>query len=255
MNPKSCVWIGVLCLVSAVCGWGAEEAIRVDDKPTIYVGTGAIVSSQPYVGADTRTYVVPMFGYEGKRLYMRGIMGGYRVYSKGGFSIGPIIQPSFEGYEEEDSPALQGMDDRDWSIDAGVGAFWRTDIGLFGLSCVTDILGEHDGQTLEFSYTLRFPLAGFDVIPSAGVRWESEDRVDYYYGVRSDEAVLPSRPPYEASSAINPFVRLAVRRKLTERWTLLTALQYEWLDDEIGDSPIVDEHYDASVVLGVLYSW
>lgn len=255
MNPKWYAWIGIVCLVLGVRGWGAEETIRTGDEPTIYAGIGAIVGSQPYVGADTRTYVVPMFGYEGKRLYMRGIMGGYRVYSEGGFSIGPIIQPNFDGYEQEDSPALEGMDDRDWSIDAGVGAFWLTDFGLFGLSGVTDILGQHDGQTLELSYTLRFPVAGFDIIPSMGVRWKSQNLVDYYYGVRPEEAALPSRPPYEASSATDPFVRLAVRRKLGERWTVLTALQYEWLDDEIGDSPIVDEHYDASVLLGLLYSW
>jgi outer membrane protein len=219
------------------------------------VGIGALISSKPYIGVDAQTYALPVFGYEGKRLFMRGLAGGYRVYSDKGFSIGPVVQPRFEGYEEDDSSALAGMDDRDWSVDAGVGTFLQTDIGLLGLSYVTDILSLHDGQELEFSYTIRFPLAGFDIIPSAGIRWKSQNLVDYYYGVEPDEAIVPGRPAYETGSAADPYLGLAVRRKLGGRWSLLTAVQYEWLDDEISDSPIVDDDYDASFLVGVLYSW
>jgi outer membrane scaffolding protein for murein synthesis (MipA/OmpV family) len=155
----------VCCLVLVSWCAGAADEVEDGDKRTIYLGAGALISTQPYKGVDARIYAVPLFAYEGKRLYVRGIVGGYRLYSIGDWSVGPVIQPRFEGYEEQDSPFLNGMDDRDWSLDGGVGTSLLTKYGLFGLSFVTDLLGRHNGQELEFSYTILFELAGFELIP------------------------------------------------------------------------------------------
>jgi len=229
---------------------GAEER----DGPTMYLGGGALIYSKSYVGVDPRVYPIPLFAYEGERLYLRGLVGGYRLLMDKGWSIGPIVQPRFEGYSQDESSALRGMGDRDWSIDAGLGTSWLTRFGLFELSGVTDILGRHRGQEVELTYTIMFPLMGFDFVPSAGMRWKSGNLVDYYYGVRPSEA-RSGRFAYDGDAALDPFLRLAVRRKITERWSLLAAAQYEWLDDEITDSPIVDARYDASFIIGMLYSW
>lgn len=231
-----------------------EASLDNEEGPTMYLGGGALISSKPYRGAEARIYPVPLFAYEGERFYLRGIVGGYRLFSSGGWSIGPIVQPRFDGYNAQDSSFLRGMDDRDWSVDAGVGISLLTQVGLFGLSLVTDVLGRHDGQELELSYTAMFKLDEFQFIPSIGMRWKSENIVDYYFGVEPDE-VRPDRMAYDGDDAVNPFVRLAVRRKLTSRWSLLGAVQYEWLDDEITDSPLVQDSYDASIMAGLLYSW
>jgi len=249
--------VAVSLIVATWCG-GAESDQSTVGRPTVYIGGGAIISSKPYEGMDAKVYPVPLFGYEGKRLYFRGVTGGYWLFTWNGFSVGPVLQPRLDGFEEDDSSALAGMHNRDWSVDGGVGVSWLTDIGLFGLTFVSDLLGRHDGQELEFSYTILFEWGGFDVIPSTGVRWKSENLVDYYYGVRADEVRFDpalARLAYDGDDAVDPYVRLAVRHKLASRWSLLAAAQYEWLDDEITDSPIVDKSYEASFLLGLLYSW
>ncbi len=262
-------WMVGVCLVVAffvTSGWCEEaqtettsaETAEMDEGPSIHVGGGAIISSQPYVGTDARVYPLPLFTYEGRKLYFRGIMGGYWLYSFDGLSVGPVIRPRFEGYDEHDSSELRGMDDREWSIDGGLGVSWLTSIGLFGVTFVTDMLGRHNGQELDLSYTILFKWGGFDFIPSLGVRWKSENLVDYYYGVNDDEIRFDgavSRASYDGNDAVNPYLQLAVRRKLSDRWSLLGAVQYEWLDSEITDSPIVDDDYEASFLLGILYSW
>lgn len=251
-----CVVIGSFVAV----GWSeeAQTDAKLQEKPSIHVGGGALISSQPYVGTDSRIYPIPLFAYEGKRLYFRGIMGGYWLYSVDGFSVGPVLRPRFEGYEEDDSSELEGMDDREWSIDGGLGLSWLTDFGLFGVTFVTDLLGRHDGQELDFGYTILFKWGGCDFIPSAGVRWKSEDLVQYYYGVEADEARFGggiTRPAYEGHDAVDPYLSLAIRRKLNDRWSLLGAVQYEWFDSEIKDSPIVKDDYEASFLLGLMYTW
>jgi len=257
MRLKTCCWTVVAGLVLAACCGGAEERKdneTAEKKPTIYLGGGVVVKSKPYAEVDAKVYPVPLFAYEGERLYVWGVRGGYRLFSQRGVSIGPILQPRFDGYDSDDSPVLAGMRDRKWSAEGGVGVQALTRVGLFGLSVVTDLLGRHRGQELDFSYTILFPLAGFDIIPTAGVRYKSEDLIDYYYGVRPEEA-RPGRPAYAGEAATDPYLRLALRRKLSDRWSLLGAVQYEWLSDKIADSPIVDKDYEVSFLAGILYSW
>jgi len=224
------------------------------EKAKVFVGGGAVISSKPYDGVDSKVYPVPMFGYEGDRLYLRGISGGYRLFKHGGWSFGPMVRPRFEGYEADDSDALRGMDDRDLTLDAGVNFEAMTKWGLFGAMFVTDLLGEHDGQECEASYTVLFPYAGFTFIPSVALRWRSENLVDYYYGVKRSEA-RAGRPAYSPSDTLDPVIRLAVRRKLTDHWGLLVGFQYEWLNDEISDSPIVDDDTAFSVLVGATYTF
>ncbi len=250
-----------VCVCALVVGFAATAWCRsaeTDDEgkngSAFYLGGGALISDRPYIDTDWMICPVPLSAYEGDPLSLWDMAGGYPLPAGKGWSIGPVVQPRFQGYGEEDSSALWGMDDRNWSIDAGIGASWMTKIGRFGLSGVTDMLGRHKGQELEFSYTVLFKLGGLDFIPSAGMRWKSQDLVDYYYGVRPREA-MAGRPAYEGENALDPFVRLTMRHKLTGRWSLLAFAQYEWLDDEIKSSPIVDADYDASFMVGMLYSW
>lgn len=245
----------LICAVTTVAAYADEtEAPPPPRQREVFVGAGLLVSSKPYEGVDSKIYPIPMFGYEGERLYLRGVGGGYRLFHIGGWSVGPVLQPRFDGYEEDDSHELAGMDDRDLTLDGGVGLTWRAGWGLIGASWVTDLFGKHDGQEVELSYTAVLSRFGCDFIPSVGLRYKTDKLVDYYYGVKTDEA-RAGRPAYEADDATDPFVRLAVRRKLAGKWSLLGALQYEWFDSEIKDSPIVDQSQDVSFVAGVLYSW
>ncbi len=250
------VILGLLLGVQA----GGVYAADTQDKtlegaePSMFVGGGALFTSVPYRGVSTRGYPVPLCGYEGERLYLRGLTGGYPLFKSDGWSIGPVLKPRLEGYRSDDSSALRGMETRSFSIDAGVGVQAVTSVGMFSLSWVTDILGRQRGFETEFAYTLWFPWKGFDFIPSVGVRCKSGDLANYYYGVKDDET-LSDRPFYKAGSAIDPFVRVAVKRELIGDFSFLGALEYEWLDSAIRDSPIVDRSYNASFVLGLLYTF
>ncbi|MEN6332863.1 MAG: hypothetical protein ABFE01_01305, partial [Phycisphaerales bacterium] len=55
----ACVLVGFL-VTTAWCD-EAQTGTKPEDKPSAYVGGGAIISSQPYVGTDARVYPVPLF--------------------------------------------------------------------------------------------------------------------------------------------------------------------------------------------------
>jgi outer membrane protein len=164
------------------------------------------------------------------------------------------VEPRVQGYSADDSRFLRGMHSRHWSIDGGVNIEAITRIGVLGMTIASDLLGRNRGQEVEFRYLIMLPAFGFHFIPSGGVRWKSANLVDYYYGVKPDEA-RPGRPAFEGEQAFDPFLRLVVRRKLTKHWSLFSDARFEWLASEITDSPIVDKNYEMSVTAGVLYAW
>jgi outer membrane protein len=226
----------------------------IEEVTTLHVGGGAFVQTSPYVGVDARVYPAPVVAYEGKRLYVRSAIVGYRLISENGLMIGPQVEPRVDGFSADDSPFLNGMRDRNWSVDGGVNIEAATPVGLLGVSIVTDLLGRHRGQEVEFRYLIMFPALGFHFIPSGGMRWKSDSLVDYYYGVRPNEA-RPDRPAFKGEPAFDPFLRLVIRRKLTKHWSLFSDARYEWLAREITNSPIVSKDYQFSITTGVLYAW
>ncbi|MCL5278670.1 MAG: MipA/OmpV family protein, partial [Planctomycetes bacterium] len=198
----------------AVCHAQEQErdeglSAMIEEATTFHLGGGAFVQTEPYAGIPARVYPAPVVAYEGERLYVRSAIVGYRLVSENGLMIGPQVQPRIEGYSAGDSPFLSGMRDRNWSVDGGVNIEAVTPIGLPGVSIVSDLLGRHRGQEVEFRHLIMFPMFGFQLIPSGGVRWKSEKLVDYYYGVRPNEA-RPERPAYEGKQAFDPFLRLVI---------------------------------------------
>jgi outer membrane protein len=274
MRLRTYRWLAVVCLVltggwksptqfialEAACCHAQEQergkslSALIEEATTFHVGGGAFIQTSPYAGVDTKVYPAPVVAYEGKRFYVRSAIVGYRIISENGLMIGPQVEPRVEGYNADDSPFLNGMRDRNWSVDGGVNIEAATPVGLLGVSIVTDLLGRSCGQEVQFRYLIMFPALGFHLIPSGGVSWESEKLVDYYYGVKPSEA-RPGRPAYEPGQAFDPFLRLVIRRKLTKHWSLFSDARYEWLASEITDSPIVSKDYQFSITAGALYAW
>jgi outer membrane protein len=232
----------------------AAPAAESEPPPRWTFGAMAIQRDAPYRGYDEGLWGVPLLRFEGERAYVRGLRAGVVLAERGGFSFGPVAQLRTEGYDADKSDFLAGMDDRDFSVDAGVAAAWRDDdVGQFELSAVTDVLDRSGGEELELGYTALFRAGGFTFVPQLAVRWQDEDLVDYYYGVRPDEA-LPGRPEYHPGSALTPELSVLAQRPLSKRWTLFARVGHMWLPSEVRDSPIVDDAGRTTLALGVGYS-
>ena len=79
------------------------------------------------------------------------------------------------------------------------------------------------------------------LVTNAGFTWKSAETASYYYGVNG---------LYRADAALNPFVKVAYSRPLSGRWTLNAFVHYEYLSDEIADSPIVSNHSVVTAFVG-----
>jgi outer membrane protein len=213
-----------------------------------------VVSEKPYKGIDPKTHAFPFVLYQGKNFYLRGPNIGYKIYAKNRLSVDALASWRFDGYDSDDSSALDGMDDREMTLEFGSAAQYRDGFGVTRLSFLNDILGRHNGQAVSLSYAKNFRKETVTFTPSVGLNWQSQRFVNYYYGVRSEESRL-SRPAYDPSDALNPFLSLRLTYKFKKQWNLFGSFRYQWLDDQISESPIVEQSYKTSWMFGLMYSF
>ncbi|MHC4743683.1 MAG: MipA/OmpV family protein [Planctomycetota bacterium] len=247
------IFAGLIIMVSALSGAFARDT---PDRPesTTNIGLGFLYDTSPYKGDDDDAQPIPMIFHESKNWYFKGRTAGYKLFANECASLDLIARYRPDGYKGSDSSTLSGMSERRSTVDVGAEASYFDGWGRTKVSFVTDLLGNHDGQEVELSYGKRFGKGRWSLTPSVGVLWQSSNLTNYYYGVRGKEARV-GRPRYSTGEAWNPFVGFQLMCEINEQWSTLTMFRYEWLDDEIQDSPIVNDNYEILVIFGVMYKF
>ncbi len=243
----------------------AEEAVSATQaKPqapggppqegfTLAIGPSVIVSPRPYGGAHPRVFPVPSIELGYKGWFFRGIRGGYSFVRQGRFTASLYGQARFSGLEHEASSVLDGMEDRKRSMDAGVELVYRGRPVGFRLNYAADVLGRNKGQEATALVTSGVPLGRLGIVlVGVGPRWLSRNHVDYYYGVRSNEAT-PSRPSYSGRATWNLDVTVTAIVNLTSSWHVVAIMNRERFGTGITDSPVVDRGSSYSLITALNY--
>ncbi len=226
------------------------------------VGLGAAAIESPYAGEDGRVRAFPLVSYEGERLFLRGISGGVHLMESGGFQLDAILAARLDGFDIDDlgrsellangvNPAL--LSDRDDGLDAGLRASYRSPFGVISLEGVHDVAGASEGYEFELDYRYTWKLAETALTAITGATWLSADTTGYYYGFL-DEEVARGVAAYSPGSAVIPRVGVSLMHPLgSSRWQLLGALDYQFLPDELQDSPLLEPDTEgvARVMIGL----
>jgi MipA family protein len=217
------------------------------------LGVAVISSPEPYVDADNETLFVPALSITAGRFSFRGIAAAWQLGEWGDFEAEAILRARFSGYDAEDSPFLEGMEDRRKSADLGFALTWEREqhYGL-RLTPAVDVLGRSDGVEVALDAFVPMRFGSVRLEPRVGAAWQSADLVDYYYGVRPEEA-LPGRPAYRGEATVNATAGLFVFSPLSQRLLLQTFLRLERLGPEIEDSPIVADATALTAFAAVSY--
>lgn len=233
-----------------------EFAVNTGD-PSWTLGLGALYKDKPYRGFDSseKTSLVPLVMYEGDNFFARGGSLGWKFVTRSPWEVAVVGEFLGDGYESGDSNYLRGMSDRDPSFGLGGHVIWKpTDLGL-KLTAVTDVTGNSEGSQVRGEVFYTMSNGPWHFKPMAGVVWQSEDYNDYYYGVKPREAIpVIGRFAYSADSDLN--YRLGATLVYSQKnspWMFLLGARYDFLSDEIDDSPIVSEDTELTAVAGFGY--
>ncbi len=248
-----------LCLLAAVTALALPAAAQgpPQDDFRWSLGAGVISSPRPYEGASNETRAIPLLELSYKRFYLQGIRAGYRLVDGDRVDVDLRVRAQFGGYEPSDSPKLAGMEERRETAEAGV----AVEIGLGGrwgleLTAFADVLGRYGGgqASADLGWGNVWGRGRFGLFPSVGLVWQSSELIDYYAGVRPEEA-RPDRPAFEGRSALNLDAGVTGFWRVAPRWRVTAVAQLQRLANEFEDSPIVDRRWGYFGLLGLTYEF
>ena len=247
MSRSLLLVLGSMFFCSIVLAEPAQESFDL-------AGAGVGVMTRPYDGVHSETRVLPFLIAEYKDFYVRGLEAGYHFLKAAPLTLSAIIQPRLMGYSSSDSSALSDMKDRRISLDAGLKAVYA--LPWHGLDAtakvLTDTLSRNQGSMYQLALARTFEGRIYRIIPSAGVRYDDANSVDYYYGVNDDEA-RAGRAAYAPRGAMDPFANVAVTCGIAKRLIVVMLFDVESLGSDVRKSPIVDKSYVFSAAAGLTY--
>jgi outer membrane protein len=253
-------------LLVTILSWTAEAKSTPADsqsdyarpKTLFFAGAGAIVTNKPYRGMDTKTRGMPFFLYKTERFSLYGPRMNYLLFAEEDWEISARTKLRFEGYDEDDSRFLQGMDDRKRTLEMGGSLSRNFHYGKITADVTADVLNEHKGYELGCYYSYDFRDSRKNPIliltPKIGLNYRSRQLNDYYYGVRASEATA-SRPEYNAGDSTGLAAGLRINYFYSDNISLMAMVSFEWLGNEIKKSPIVDKDHIESYIFGIMYKF
>lgn len=241
-------YIFLICLLFT-CQLFANE----QDKSGI--GIGGIISESKYKGIDKETTVIPLIKYNANNFYIKGIEFGYKEIDTESFKLNYILAPKLSHYDSGDSPYLEGMDDREMTVEAGVSLVYKLPLISLGTKIKFDTLGVHKGYDIGFRIGSFLPLSKiFFISPSYSKVYLSSNLANYYYGVKSSEETS-TREAYNVGKTTMNIYGITFIYKLTKDINTNLTITQTKLSDDIKDSPIIKDKDFNTLIMGVSYTF
>jgi outer membrane protein len=228
---------------------GADRA-ELEPNGFLY-GFGLGVNKEIYKGFDRRVIPLPIIGYRGDDLSIYGPFLNYDVLQVADIELQVIASPRFQGFDDSDSDIFIGMEKREFSMDAGLGAKYERNNWKIGFSALHDILNRSGGYELQAKLSKVFKSGPVFYEPNLSVNYLDKDHVDYYYGVRANE-VSNTRSFYQGEAAVNTAIGFSVSTPIFLGGFTQLAIDYNLYDNAITDSPLVED--DSNISFRLLFS-
>ncbi|MGD9718713.1 MAG: MipA/OmpV family protein, partial [Sulfurimonadaceae bacterium] len=222
------------------------------------VGAGPYVQTQPYKGVQDITVPSPVVFFDNSLFYIRWSRAGiYFLGAKNdeyawGFSLS--AQPRPYGYKPSDSEYLSGMDERRQTLEAGLAFSLMIDKHYLEVMALTDVLNRTDAYIVKSELGTEFSLGDFTFYPSFLIIYQSQKFIDYYYGVKHNEATS-SRAAYMPSAGVDFALQTYISYPLYEDFSLFVNLRADKLSNQVTRSPLVEDRFIYSGLASILYTF
>ncbi len=225
-------------------------------KENFYLGVGPYIQTQPYKGLSSRLYTSPVIFFDNKIFYIRWSELGVYIAgeSKDNYSWGLSIaaQPLTLGYRANRSTELNGMSNKNNTVEGGLELDVKYKNLLFSLTTFHDLLGNNNSYDGHFQIGTTLHVKKITFYPSILITYYTKHFNNYYYGVTKNET-RSWRPFYQASGGFNYACETYIKYPLTKKLQILSNFEIQYLNKSIQNSPIVNSAYIYSALVSVIY--
>ena len=239
----------IFCLAITL-SFSSSADIPKDTSGFLY-GFGLSTNKEIYKDYDRRNLLLPIIGYKGEKFNVYGPFVSYEVEKISGIKILVQAAPRFQGFDDDDSYIFDGMADRKFSMDAGIGLHYKKDDWKITFSSMFDVLARSNGMELTSSIGNIFRFGPIFIEPKITFSYLDSNHVDYYYGVGIDE-INVNRTAYVGQSALNTSIGLSISTPIFLGGYTQININHTWFDSVITDSPLVEDH--STLIIRILYT-
>lgn len=216
-------------------------------------------SDSAYAKTQTETHAIPMLNYIGERFsFINGELQYRLQQTEDSQTTLLAASRSADQYRVQLSASetmLQaGMQARKQALEIGLSHDIVSEFGGWHFKGLMDASNTHEGYELSAGYSYPLQSGRWLLEPQLGVQWQSADLVDYYHGVRMNEATA-TRPAYQASSSLNQVLELQALYAWRADLHFVAHWQYRELGESIRSSPIIEQNHSQQLIVGMLYSF
>ncbi|RYU65567.1 MipA/OmpV family protein [Aliivibrio finisterrensis] len=222
------------------------------------IGAAAAYSPSFYKETPSNTTVIPMVGYEGEHLFLRGFTGGYRLFSVGTpqniiFRFG--YDPRTFKPEDSDNIQMQKLDERKGAILGGLTYQAITHIGLFEFGAGSDIGNTHNGIYAEAVWKLPIRRNGWAITPSLGYSYNSERLNNHLYGVSSEESARSNGAisEFDADWDGQFFFGISTYFHLSQNVRVTGSIRYVNIEGNLEKSSLIEHTVSTTGTAGIAY--
>ncbi len=191
---------------------------------------------------------------------------GYQLIVEDNWQLDLIAKAYMQGYDSEslieydagDDALLSGLREREPTVGIALRYSQYFENSLLTLDLASahtgdDEYSEHvSGLIIDSFYSYLLPYRNWDIYLGGGLTYFSQDIVDYYIGVSSDEA-NDIRTEYTADDGFRAQLEIYAQHPLSANWSFNAGLTHSIFSNEVKESPLVDRSQVTQVMLGVLY--
>ncbi len=233
-------------------------AAETQIKQKVTIGLGPYVQTQPYKGVNPLLVPSPVIFFDNGLFYMRWSRAGmYFLGDKSeDFSWGLSLtaQPRTYGYKAEDSEYLKGMDQRETSFEGGIAFSASYNDTYIETMLLTDMLVRYESWLFKTEIGDEFVLGDFTFYPSIIVIYESDEFVNYYYGVKEHEA-RADRTQFTPGAGWQLGAQTYIDYPFTDKLSGLVNLRVDRLPSSALNSPLIESDYIYSGLVSLIYSF
>ncbi|MGL4845513.1 MAG: MipA/OmpV family protein [Aeromonas veronii] len=239
---------------------GAMDLLTSDSPtspvPQGFVAGAALIGGQArYEAQDNALYAIPGFIYFGKQFMFLGDRARYYFHKDDNVALYGYGRVRFGNLDPEDSPAFSGMEQRKWQLEGGIGGNIITPYALLTVRANSDVTGRSKGQ--ELLLWADFPILRDNllIMPGMGLMLRSDKMANYYFGGISESEATAQRPAWDTGTTLSPMAALITSYRFSPNWIGMFAMNYEWYDRDIKNSPIVQHDGELYAGFALGYIW
>ena len=246
-------------LICATLLMMSTHASTANAENMVNLGATGVWLSSPYKNHDDLAIPFPMIHWEAKHFYVRGFSAGVFLwsddYEMNELSLGLGIGAVEFSNKDTSNYQLSALNDRERTLDAYLQYILRTQYGNFGARLSHDTLGNADGFMANAFYQLPINIENFTLTPGAGIQLDTQDRLNYFYGVSAYESNRSGLSQYQPDFGFSPFLSLDAKLIINNNLNFFITGKMNFLSNEIEKSPMVGTSTTFFSTFGATYSF